>query len=132
MPFFSDEVFAWLEGGKQGLAGQKVKMKYDMKEYGRVWEGVKAVQDRVAKDGDGKLMTAEMVEKATFVIGHWEVLTEEEEKMEVCGKDKDEDEDEASKQRCQDNEAGEKKEKEKEKEPDVTPVRRSKRRKLER
>jgi len=62
-PFFSDELFRWVcWDGAQG--GWKRKIKYDKKEYGMLWDGVKTLRDRL---GEG--VSAVDLEKCAFVCG---------------------------------------------------------------
>lgn len=78
VPFFADELFAWVRGRQGG------NMKYDLREYEWVWEGVKRVRGKGGAGGGGSqkgrnggaLISAETVEKAAFVLGNWAVLTE--------------------------------------------------------
>ncbi|MCJ1283906.1 hypothetical protein MMC26_003237 [Xylographa opegraphella] len=52
VPFFADELLGWLRGGE----GERLR--YDWKEYGEVWEGVRAVG-----------LGAEEVERGAWVMG---------------------------------------------------------------
>ena len=56
VPFFADELLEWVRGS----AG--VRVRYDWREYGEVWEGVRGVRGRV---GAG----AEEVERGAWVLG---------------------------------------------------------------
>ncbi|KAL9625791.1 MAG: hypothetical protein Q9160_000111 [Pyrenula sp. 1 TL-2023] len=87
VPFFADELFVWLEGR------QEKKMKYDLREYERIWEGVKRIREKVRASDDGSengkndkaSMSAEMIEKAAFVMGNWDLVTEAERETEGEG-----------------------------------------------
>ncbi|MCJ1379065.1 hypothetical protein MMC17_002165 [Xylographa soralifera] len=56
VPFFADELLGWLRGGEGG------KVRYDWREYGEVWEGVRKVRGLV---GGG----AEEVERGAWAVG---------------------------------------------------------------
>ena len=62
-PFFSDELFRWV-CWDEALGGWKRKIKYDKKEYGTLWDGVKTLRERL---GDG--VSAVDLEKCAFVCG---------------------------------------------------------------
>ena len=62
-PFFSDELFRWV-CWDEALGGWKRKIKYDKKEYGMLWEGVKALRERL---GEG--VSAVDLEKCAYVCG---------------------------------------------------------------
>lgn len=62
-PFFSDELFRWVcWDGEQG--GWNRKIKYDKKEYGMLWDGVKTLRGRL-----GEVVSAVDLEKCAFVCG---------------------------------------------------------------
>lgn len=62
-PFFSDELFRWV-CWDEALGGWKRKIKYDRKEYGMLWEGVKTLRERL---GEG--VSAVDLEKCAYVCG---------------------------------------------------------------
>jgi hypothetical protein len=68
MPFFQDELYHW-------LCGSETKLKYNMKEYKELFEKVGGLRQRLSN-----AVTAEEMEKVGFVVGHWDVLEEEERK----------------------------------------------------
>ena len=57
VPFFADELLGWVRGRRGAL-------RYDWREYGELWEGVRAVRERV---GGG--VSAEEVERGAWVVG---------------------------------------------------------------
>ncbi|KAI9870206.1 MAG: hypothetical protein M1830_004534 [Pleopsidium flavum] len=88
VPFFSDEVFRWICWDEKSGWGRKIK--YDVKEYKELFEGVKAVRTRLTGDGgegegEGEGVGAADLEKGAFVLGR-EALTG----MDVGGKRKSE------------------------------------------
>lgn len=62
-PFFSDELFRWV-CWDEALGGWKRKIKYDKKEFGMLWEGVKTLRERL-----GKNVSAVDLEKCAYVCG---------------------------------------------------------------
>jgi hypothetical protein len=68
MPFFQDELYHW-------LCGSETKLKYNMKEYKELFEKVRELRQKLSN-----AVTAEEMEKVGFVVGHWDVLEEEERK----------------------------------------------------
>lgn len=62
-PFFSDELFRWV-CWDEARGGWKRKIKYDKKEYSMLWEGVKALRNRL---GEG--VSAVDLEKCAYVCG---------------------------------------------------------------
>ncbi|KAL9113978.1 MAG: hypothetical protein Q9187_007551, partial [Circinaria calcarea] len=62
VPFFSDELFRWVCWDEQ--AGWKRKIKYDMKEYGMLWEGVERLREKL-----GSKVKAVDLEKVAYVCG---------------------------------------------------------------
>lgn len=62
-PFFSDELFRWV-CWDEARGGWKRKIKYDKKEYGMLWEGVKTLRNRL---GEG--VSAVDLEKCAYVCG---------------------------------------------------------------
>lgn len=64
VPFFADELFAWV------VTGHATKLKYDKKEYGMLWKGVREVRGRM------KGLGAREVEKAAYAIRHMDFLEE--------------------------------------------------------
>lgn len=62
VPFFSDELFRWVCWDEQ--AGWKRKIKYDMKEYGMLWEGVERLREKL-----GRKVKAVDLEKVAYVCG---------------------------------------------------------------
>lgn len=66
-PFFSDELFRWV-CWDEAQGGWKRKIRYDMKEYGILWDGVKDLRERL-----GKEVKAVELEKCAFVCGRLRV-----------------------------------------------------------
>ena len=62
VPFFSDELFRWACWDDQ--TGWKRKIKYDMKEYKMLWDGVKGLRERL-----GEKVKAVDLEKIAYVCG---------------------------------------------------------------
>lgn len=71
-PFFSDELYAWLVDGAAGPP--RSKLKYDAKEYRRLYEAWVEFRRRAIQDKEEGGVRAVDVEKAAFVLGHWEFL----------------------------------------------------------
>ncbi|KAI9875961.1 MAG: hypothetical protein M1830_007676 [Pleopsidium flavum] len=72
-PFFADELFRWICWDEKSGWGRKIK--YDVKEYKELFEGVKAVRTRLTGDGGGgEGVGAADLEKGAFVLGR-EALT---------------------------------------------------------
>jgi hypothetical protein len=67
-PFFQDELYHW-------LCGSETKLKYNMKEYKELFEKVGELRQRLSN-----AVTADEMEKVGFVVGHLDVLEEEERK----------------------------------------------------
>jgi hypothetical protein len=68
MPFFQDELYHW-------LCGSETKLKYNMKEYKELFEKVGELRQRLSN-----AVTADEMEKVGFVVGHLDLLEEEEKK----------------------------------------------------
>jgi hypothetical protein len=68
MPFFQDELYHW-------LCGSETKLKYNMKEYKELFEKVGELRQRLSN-----AVTADEMEKVGFVVGHLDLLKEEERK----------------------------------------------------
>jgi hypothetical protein len=68
MPFFQDELYHW-------LCGSETKLKYNMKEYKELFEKVGELRQRLSN-----AVTADEMEKVGFVVGHLDLLEEEERK----------------------------------------------------
>jgi hypothetical protein len=68
MPFFQDELYHW-------LCGSETKLKYNMKEYKELFEKVGELRQRLSN-----AVTADEMEKVGYVVGHLDVLEEEERK----------------------------------------------------
>lgn len=68
IPFFADELFEWITYGED-----KKKLKYDLKEYDIVLAGVAAISEQ-----SGGAMEARDIERVGYVMGHLDVLSEEE------------------------------------------------------
>ena len=62
VPFFSDELFRWVCWDDQ--VGWKRKIKYDMKEYKMLWDGVEGLREKL-----GGKVTAVDLEKVAYVCG---------------------------------------------------------------
>lgn len=70
VPFFEDELHAWIFPGH-------AKLKYNIKEYTTMVEEVWSLMDQLNDEGTEEVK-AWMLEKAGFVIGHWDLLDESE------------------------------------------------------
>jgi hypothetical protein len=68
MPFFQDELYHW-------LCGSETKLKYNMKEYKELFEKVGELRQRLRN-----AVTVDEMEKVGFVVGHLDLLEEEERK----------------------------------------------------
>ncbi|ERF71142.1 hypothetical protein EPUS_05971 [Endocarpon pusillum Z07020] len=103
IPFFSDELYAWLVLQRQQADTReekaKMKLKYDMKEYQRLYEAWADFREGLGLRGYRKVKAVE-VEKVAFVVGWWHLLDEEEKRLVNMGEggheaqDKDEKHDE--------------------------------------
>ena len=62
VPFFSDELFRWVCWDQK--VGWTKKIKYNMKEYDMLWDGVKSLRERLGED-----VRAVDLEKVAFVCG---------------------------------------------------------------
>jgi hypothetical protein len=80
IPFFSDELYAWLLQHDSDMG--KLKLKYDLKEYQQLFD--KWVEFRETPKREG--FKAVDVEKAAYVIGHWDALPAEDKKKVSAGK----------------------------------------------
>jgi len=78
VPFFGDEVYAWICGGLKpdldgnGFDAKALGLKYDFKEYKRVWEGVRGIVRRCG--GEGNEIRAKEVERVAYVVLHLELV----------------------------------------------------------
>jgi hypothetical protein len=65
VPFFSDELFRWCVWDEEGSpGGWQRKIKYNVKEYEQLVEGVRALRERLG----GKVIAVD-VEKVAWVLG---------------------------------------------------------------
>ena len=62
VPFFSDELFRWVCWDEKG--GWTRKIKYNVKEYEMLWDGVRDLRERL-----GREVRAVDLEKVGFVCG---------------------------------------------------------------
>jgi len=72
VPFFSDELYYWVQSGDTGLISCKAKphkVKYNLKEYLEIYEVVHHVRV-LAQTDEGERPTAEMIERAAYIIEH--------------------------------------------------------------
>jgi hypothetical protein len=79
IPFFSDELYAWLVSPAAAHNGSTPKLKYDMKEYFRLHEAWLALRARLVEQGmeEGEVSAAH-VEKVAYVLARWEMLSPQE------------------------------------------------------
>jgi hypothetical protein len=73
IPFFSDELYAWLVQPEAGTEVQKLKLKYDMKEYQRLFAAWVDFRATLVSKGVKEVRAVD-VEKVAFVLGHWHLL----------------------------------------------------------
>lgn len=68
VPFFSDELFRWICWDEKSGWGRKIK--YDVKEYKELFEGVETVRERLKREsGEKEGFRAVDLEKGAFVLG---------------------------------------------------------------
>ncbi|TPX24396.1 hypothetical protein DIZ76_013742 [Coccidioides immitis] len=79
VPFFSDEMYWWLcshrypsPANPAGPLKPPPKLKYTMKEYRELWGCARELKARLDNLDDNHLFSMQDIEKAAFVIGHFE------------------------------------------------------------
>lgn len=74
IPYFSDELYAWLVSPHQSSSTDKLKLKYDVKEYRCLFEAWLEFRHSSLSRGLRDVKAVDL-EKVAYVLGHWDGLT---------------------------------------------------------